>query len=340
MRAVFIHAPFDVRAGDLPAPNAGPGMVLVDVEAVGLCGSDLHYYKEGSIGAAQTIAAPFVPGHEVAGRVREQVPERGIAAGALVVIDPARPCGACEWCHSGRHNLCPGTVMLGAPPNHGGLTQTVAVAPSQLQAVPPSFSASTTALLEPLGVCIHAIDLARPQWFETVAILGAGPIGLGILQLCRLAGVAEPIVVEPVAYRRAAALRLGAAEVFETVGEVASATRGRGADLVIEATNSPAGFADACAAAAIGGRAVIVGIPDGNHYAFEAAPARRKQLNLTFSRRMGEVLPRAIALVASGRLDPEAWVSHRIGLDAVPQAFSDLAACTDEALKIVVDPTA
>jgi L-iditol 2-dehydrogenase len=81
MRAVFIHAPFDVRLGDLPAPNAGPGLVLVDVEAVGLCGSDLHYYKEGGIGAAQTISAPFVPGHEVAGRVRDAVPERGIDAG-------------------------------------------------------------------------------------------------------------------------------------------------------------------------------------------------------------------------------------------------------------------
>jgi len=339
MRAVFIHAPFDVRIGDLPAPDAGPGMVLVDVEAVGLCGSDLHYYKEGSIGAAQAIATPFVPGHEVAGRVRDAVPERGIAAGARVTIDPARPCGACEWCHSARHNLCPETVMLGAPPNHGGLTATVAVAPSQLWAVPADFSPSTAALLEPLGVCIHALDLARPQWFETVAILGAGPIGQGILQLARLAGVAEPLVVEPVAYRRAAAASAGAGSVFATVEELLVATAGRGADLVIEATNSPAGFADACAAAAIGGRAVIVGIPDGNSYGFEAATARRKQLGITFSRRMGDVLDRAIRLVASGRLDPETWVSHRLGLRAVPDALARLAAYDDGALKVMIDPT-
>ena len=208
MRAVFIHAPFDVRLGDLPSPNAGPGLVLVDVEAVGLCGSDLHYYKEGAIGAAQTIAEPFVPGHEVAGRVRDAVPERGIAAGSLVVIDPARPCGQCEWCHSARANLCPRTVMLGhrqswwADGDGGG----------GAGAAPPGagrFWAVTAALLEPLGVCIHAVDLARPQWFETVAVLGAGPIGLGILQLLRTAGVAAPLVVEPVGYRRDAALRLG-----------------------------------------------------------------------------------------------------------------------------------
>lgn len=338
MRAVFIHAPFDVRLGDLPAPNAGPGQVLVDVEAVGLCGSDLHYYKDGAIGAAQTIAAPFVPGHEVAGRVRGAVPERGIADGDMVAIEPARSCDACDWCHSGRHNLCPNVVMLGAPPHHGGLTSTVALAPKQLFAVPRDFSASTTALLEPLGVCIHAIDLARPQWFETAAVLGTGPIGLGILQLLKLAGIAEPLVVEPTAYRREAALRLGAAEAFGTVEELLAATGGRGVDLVLEATNSPRGFADATAAAVIGGRVVIVGIPDGNGYAFEAATPRRKQLRVIFSRRMGDVIPRAIRLVASGRLDPESWVSQKIGLDGVPKAFADLAAHENHALKIVVAP--
>jgi L-iditol 2-dehydrogenase len=229
--------------------------------------------------------------------------------------------------------------MLGAPPdNHGGLTATVAVAPRQLYAVPETFSPATTALLEPFGICIHAIDLARPQWFETVAVLGAGPIGLGIVQLLRVAGIARPLVVEPVAYRRAAALRLGAAEAFATVAELAAATAGRGADLVLEATNSPEGFADAAEAAAIGGRVVMVGIPDGNHYGFEAAVPRRKQLQLTFSRRMGEVLPRAIRLAAEGRIDLEAWISHRIGLADVPDAFAKLAAYRDEALKVVVHP--
>ena len=339
MRAVFIHAPYDVRLGDLPAPNAGPDRVLIDVEAVGLCGSDLHYYKDGAIGSAQTIQAPFVPGHEVAGRVRSAVPERGIAEGAMVAIDPAQPCGRCEWCHSGRHNLCPSVVMLGAPPHHGGLTAAIAMAPSQLFAVPEDFSASTTALLEPLGVCIHALDLARPQWFETVAVLGAGPIGLGILQLVKLAGVAEPLVVEPSAYRRAAARHLGAAQTFASVAELVAATGGKGTDLVIEATNSPDGFADATTAAVIGGRVVVVGIPDGNRYAFEASMPRRKQLQVTFSRRMGDVIPRAIRLVATGRIDPEAWVSHRIGLDAVPDAFAKLAAQADGALKIMVSPS-
>ena len=338
MRAVFIHAAYDIRLGELPVPNAGPGRVLVDIEAVGLCGSDLHYYKDGGIGSGQTIAAPFVPGHEAAGRVREAVPERGIAEGALVAIEPALPCGSCEWCHSGRHNLCPHTLMMGSPPHHGALTRTVALAPEQLYAVPEHFPASTAALIEPLGICVHAIDLARPQWSETVAVLGAGTIGLGILQLLRIAGIAEPFVVEPVAYRREKALALGAGKVVASVAELAAATGGRGVDLVLEATNSPEGFADATAAAAIGGRVVVVGIPDGNAYSFEASTPRRKQLRITFSRRMNHVLPRAIRLVADGRLDPELWVSHRIGLDGVPGALDLLANYRDGAIKIVVQP--
>jgi L-iditol 2-dehydrogenase len=204
--------------------------------------------------------------------------------------------------------------------------------------VPGDFSAATTALLEPFGVCIHALDLARPQWFETVAILGAGPIGIGILQLLRVAGIALPLVVEPVAYRRDAALRLGAGAVFDSVEALLAATEGRGADLVLEATNNPDGFAHAAHAASIGGRLVVVGIPDGNAYAFEAATARRKQLQVTFSRRMGDVLPRAIRLVAEGRIDLEAWISHRVGLADVPEAFAMLAAYRDGALKVVVEP--
>lgn len=338
MRAVFIHAAYDIRLGDLPVPNAGPGEVLVDVEAVGLCGSDLHYYKDGGIGGTQVILEPFVPGHEAAGRVRQAVPERGIEEGAMVAIEPARACGNCDWCHSGHHNLCPHTVMLGGPPNHGALTRTVALAPQQLYAVPEDFSASTTALLEPLGVCIHAVDLARPQWFESVAVLGAGTIGLGILQLLRLAGITEPIVVDPVGYRREKALELGAGKAVASIAELDGLTAGRGVDLVLEATNSPAGFADATTAATIGGRVVVVGIPDGNLYSFEASTPRRKQLQVTFSRRMNHVLPRAIRLVAEGRLDPEAWVSHRIGLDGVPAALEMLANYEDRALKIVVQP--
>ena len=337
MRAAFIHAPFDVRIGELGEPVAGEDEILVDIESVGICGSDLHYYKEGSIGAAQQIRAPFVPGHEFSGRARTSVPERGIEAGGLVIVDPCQPCGQCEWCRRNEHNLCPHVVMIGAPPGNGAMTATVAVRRDQLFAAPRNFDAAAAAMAEPLGIGVHAMDLARPHWFEEVAILGAGPIGLIILQLVRLAGCDRVSVIDPVEYRREKALGLGAARASADHADIAGWTGGRGADLVIEATNSPDGLQHAANAARIGGRCLIVGIPDGNSYSIEAATPRRKQLSVTFSRRMGDVMPRAIRLIEDQRVDMATLISHRVPLDGVPDAFAMLAACEDGAIKIMVD---
>ncbi|MEZ5826714.1 MAG: alcohol dehydrogenase catalytic domain-containing protein [Geminicoccaceae bacterium] len=337
MRAVFIHAPFDVRVGELDEPRAGKGEVLVDIESVGICGSDLHYYKEGAIGAAQQIRAPFVPGHEFSGRVREAIPDLGLEAGDLVIVDPCQPCEQCEWCRRNEHNLCPNVTMIGAPPGNGAMTATIAARKSQLFAAPRNFDSVAAAMAEPLGIGVHAMDLARPQWFEEVAILGAGPIGLIILQLVRLAGCDRISVIDPVGYRRDKALELGATRASADHADIAGWTGGRGADLVIEATNSPDGMQHAAEAARIGGRCLIVGIPDGNRYSIEASTPRRKQLAMTFSRRMGDVMPRAIRLIEDGRVDMASLISHRIPLEGVPDAFRKLAACEDGAIKIMVD---
>lgn len=338
MRAAFIHAPYDFRIGELAPPEPGPGRVLVDVAAVGICGSDLHYYKEGSIGRAQTIRQPFVPGHEFAGRLVEDLPERGLAAGTLVAVDPARPCHRCEWCHAGHPNLCPNVVFTGAPPHNGALTERIATTPAQVVPLPDGVTAEDAAMLEPLGVCIHAVDLAKPRYFESVAVLGCGPIGLGILDLCRLAGVAELYAIDPVGYRAAHALRMGARQVGDRHGAIADWTGGRGVDLVIEATNAPEGFQQAAESARIGGRVVLVGIPDGDRYQLEATLARRKGLTVRWSRRMGETYPRAVRLAAEGRVDLRSFITHRVGLDGVADAYAMLAACRDGAIKVMVAP--
>ena len=178
-------------------------------------------------------------------------------------------------------------------------------------------------MLEPLGVCIHAMDLARPAPWDTVAVVGCGPIGLGIIQLLELAGVGEIVAIDPQAHRTALALSIGASATGESIEAVSEATGGRGCDLVVEATNSPDGLVDAVAAARIGGRVVLVGIPDGDRYApLAAAEARRRGLTLRFSRRMGEVYPRALALVRDARVDPMRLVTHRFSLEEVPHAYA------------------
>ncbi|MGP1397127.1 MAG: zinc-dependent alcohol dehydrogenase [Inquilinaceae bacterium] len=337
MDAVYLHGVRDVRIGRYRPPPPRAGEVLLKVGAVGICGSDLHYYLEGGIGPAR-IDTPFIPGHEFAAYTMEDMPALGLREGALVAVDPARPCGVCEWCHRGHHNLCPNVVFAGAPPYPGAMTGTIAATPAQIFPVPDGFTPTQAVMLEPLGVGVHAMDLARPHLQETVAVLGCGTIGLILVQLARLAGVAQVFAVDPVGYRADMAKALGADAVADRVEAIADLTGGRGVDLVLEATNAPAGFQHAAEAARIGGRVVLVGIPDGDAYTLSASMARRKGLSIKLSRRMGDVYPRAIALVAEGRVDVDRLVSHDFDLDGAVEAFRIQAAREDGALKSIIHP--
>src|SRR5215212_10705706 len=189
-RAFFIHAARDARVSPYNLREGRRGEVLLDVAAVGICGSDLHYFKDGGIGSA-VIEAPFVPGHEFGGFLCEDVEELALKRGSLVAVDPNRACGQCAWCHEGHLNLCPNVEFIGAPPLDGAMTQRIWVPQSQLVALPSEFDPLQAVMLEPLGVAIHAVDLAKPLLLERVALLGAGPIGLLILQVLRVAGAGE-----------------------------------------------------------------------------------------------------------------------------------------------------
>ena len=330
-----MYGAYDVR---VEKANETPPLlaehVLLDVEAVGICGSDLHYYKDGGIGSAKIDPQhPFVPGHEFSARLREGCDELALEAGTRVAVDPALACGQCEWCRAAHENLCPHVRFTGAPPYNGALsTAPLSVHHSQVFAVPPHFSAVETMMLEPLGVAIHAADLAAPRMLETVCVLGCGPIGLLMVQLCRVAGVGHVISTDPVVARAEAARSLPARtelcahEIAHSVDEVLELTNGRGVDLVIEATNSPGGFEAAAQVARIGGRVVLVGIPDGNAYSSLTADLmRRKALCIKLSRRMGHVMPRAIELVRHDKVDVACIATHTFALEDAPDAFAAAA---------------
>ncbi len=336
--AAFIHGRGDIRIGPYTPPAAPDNWTNVHIEAVGICGSDLHYYKDGAIGSA-TIDKPFVPGHEFSARLSTDIEALSLERNQLVAVDPALPCHQCEWCFRGHHNLCPHTVFIGAPPYDGALTQQIAIPMQSIVALPSTISPVQAAMLEPLGVCIHAVDLAKPKLLETVAVLGCGPIGLGIVQLLNLAGVSTIYAVDPQSHRSAAAKAQGATASGESVDMIHDLTEGRGCDLVIEATNSPHGFSHAVKAARIGARLVLAGIPDGNEYApLTAADARRKGLGVKFSRRMGHVYPRAIELVNSKKIDCDELVSHHFTLEDTASAFAMQADEAPGLIKSIVYP--
>lgn len=205
--------------------------------------------------------------------------------------------------------------------------------------LPEGFDAGTAALLEPLGVAIHALDLARLRPMESVAVLGAGPIiGLLILQVARWCGAGQLTVIEPLAYRRGLALKLGADAAVSSWEEAKALTDNRGVDVVLEATTSPLGPQHAAEVVRIGGRLVLVGIPESDEFTLNASLVRRKGLSIKLSRRMGHVYPRAIRMVQSSKVDLTAMMTHRFSLQETPEAFAVQADYRDGVIKSVVYP--
>ncbi|GHF52679.1 L-iditol 2-dehydrogenase [Deinococcus metalli] len=339
--AAIMRGDHHIELGEIPKPVPGPNDVLIRVGANSICGSDLHYWHEGKIGSA-VVTGAFTPGHEFAGTVVEGSGEaHGLSDATLVAVDPAQPCGHCFWCHEGNHHLCPNMIFVGAPPYAGAMAQYIAVPASTVFPVPEGFTAAQAALLEPLGVAMHALDLAKLRPGTNLAILGAGTIGLYVLMLARISGALTLSVIDPLAYRRDKALELGATAVYTDVPSYLAAVQNtptRGADVVVEATTSPLGPRHATEAARIGGKVILVGIPDGDEFTLTGSHVRRKGLTIKLSRRMGAIYPRAIEYVRSGRIDVNAIVTHTLPLSEVRPAFEMLADYRDNAIKVVLEP--
>ncbi|MBR0751008.1 alcohol dehydrogenase catalytic domain-containing protein [Bradyrhizobium jicamae] len=340
MRAAVLQDIRNIRVTEIPTPTPkADDDVIVRVKAVGVCGSDLHSYLEGGTTGPTRINDPFVLGHEFSGNlIPESARKLGLSADALVAVDPAIPCGHCEWCHRGHTNLCPNVRFLGYAPHNGAMAEFVCVPQSAVHVVPETIDPAGAAILETLGVAIHATDLARPRLLESVAVLGCGPVGLLLVQLARLCGVGNIIAIDPVVARGQLACDLGADIACRSFAEVPEVTDGRGVDLVIEATDSSHGFEHAARCARIGGRAVIVGIPENNEYVLSGAESRRKGLSVKFSRRMPEVYPRAIALAQSGRVKLSPLATHSFSLDQAPAAFAQQVARENGIIKAIIYP--
>jgi L-iditol 2-dehydrogenase len=325
--AARLHGLGDLRVGDEPVPEPGAGESLVRVEAVGICGSDLHWFEEGGIGDAR-LTDPVVPGHEFAGVV-----EGGPLDGRRVAVDPALPCGVCARCLEGHRNLCPQVVFAGHGDCDGGLREYLSWPTTALHPLPDSMDGVTGALLEPLGVAIHAFDLGHVHLGDDVAVVGCGPIGLLIAQVARAAGARIALAVDPLEHRRAAAEAAGA-ELVAAPEDVPSLE----VDVAFEAAGTDAGVDLAMRATRPGGRLVLAGIPGDDRTSFSAGLARRRGLTIVLVRRMGEVYPRAIQLVERGAVDVGSLVTDRYPLAEAAEAFA--SAVTRSGLKVVVEPTA
>jgi L-iditol 2-dehydrogenase len=347
MLAARLHGPAQLRVEQVPQPGPpAPGQVLLRVKVTGLCGSDLHSYKDARIGDTP-VQGPLVLGHEFSGVIEQVGPEaldgnfQPLQPGTRVAVDPAQPCGRCELCEHGHPNLCRRLHFCGNYPDGGSLCEFMHMPARSCFPVPNSIDDTAAALLEPLGVALHAVDLAKIRVGSSVGILGAGPIGLLILEVVKLSG-AEPIfVTDTLPWRLELAARLGAIPIQidreDPLARVQRETAGRGLDVVIEAAWGEDSVTQAAELARLGGRVVLVGIPGDDRMVIKHSTARRKGLTIMMSRRMKHVYPRAIRLVEQGRIDFQSLVSHRFPLHQAPEAFALNTAYRDKVVKIIID---
>lgn len=344
MRSLRLDPDLRLHFEDEPAPEPGPGEALIKVVTVGLCGSDRHWVMEGHIGDS-IITAPIVPGHEFAG-----IAQTGRYAGQLVAVDPAIPCEQCGPCLAGAANLCLAMRFAGQDGTDGGLSEFVAWPERCLEPLGPDVSPAEAALVEPLAIAVHALEVSGTLRGKTVAVIGAGPIGLLITLLAERDEASFIAATDLLQHRVRAARAFGAnhaevamasdsdaaAMLAAVFAAVPSGLAGSGYDVVFDASGEPAAIDTALAVAGPGAQVILVGIPSEERTSFVAATARRKELTLKLSRRSTpSAFRRAAEMTNAGGLDLERLVTRRLPIGEAPAAFDSLIA--RDGLKVMLE---
>jgi L-iditol 2-dehydrogenase len=339
MRALVVDGPGRAAVTDVPDPVPGPGEVLVEVAAAGICGSDVELL-EGSRPAAY-VSYPVVPGHEWAGRVRAVgagVPD--LAPGDPVVAEGLRSCGVCDRCAEGRTNLCTAGYAETGFTHPGALAERLVVPAGLVHRLPADRPVEPAALLEP-AACVASglLEAGLPLPGSRVAVVGDGPLGLLALLLLRTSSPSELTLVGGRPARSAFGPRCGATRVVAAADQDALAGLAAHFDAVVEATNDPGGAAAALALLRRGGTAVLLGISGAGRPTIDPDTLTLNQLRVQGGFAASRAAWRwVVALYAQGILDPAPLVTHRFGLEGATAAFAALTSPDGDAVKILVGP--
>ena len=318
-RLAVLHAPGDVRMEERPVPEPASLEVLVEVRAVGVCGSDVHYFEHGRIGSC-VVEAPLVLGHEVSGVV-VGLGERATkhAIGDRVALEPGVPCGRCRECRSGRYNLCPDVTFFATPPVDGAFARYVAIHEDFAFPLPSSVSDEAGALIEPLSVALWACWKGKVGAGSDVLVTGAGPIGQLAARTALALGARE-VTVTDLDHDRLRLAASSGARTLDVSNEPASVIRVE-CDVLLECSGAPSALADGIAALRPAGRAVCVGMGGNGQVSIPLALVQKRELWLTGTFRYANTYPAAIALVASGAVDLDGIVTGHFGLAEVADAL-------------------
>lgn len=332
--AAVLERPRRIELREQAVPSPGERELIIQVQSVGVCGSDVHYYEEGRVGGF-VVRSPLVLGHEAAGVVAAAGPHAGrIPPGTLVAIEPGVPCRACPQCRAGRYNLCPDIRFLATPPVDGAFTRYLAVPEDFCYPVPPSLTADAAALIEPLSVGVWACRRAGIGIGDRVLVTGAGPVGLLAALAARAAG-ADPTVCDINPARLARARDLG----LQRTGDLREQdiTSLGSYDAFLECSGADGIAAAGLAALRPAGHAVLVGMSAGDDITLPLSLLQTRELTVTGSFRYANTYPAAIALAASGAIPLAGLVDAVFPLGQVADALQ--ATRNDPSLlKVVVHP--
>lgn len=326
MKTAVMTGIMEVSIEERPIPVPADNEVLVKVEYVGICGSDLHYYESGRIGNF-IVEPPFVLGHEAGGTVVEVGSKvTHLQIGDRVAMEPGKTCGHCRHCKEGRYNLCEDVIFFATPPVDGVFQEYVAHEAGLCFKLPQQVSTMEGALIEPLAVGMHAAMQGNAHVGQTAVITGAGCIGLCTLLALRAMGVSKIIVVDVMQKRLDKALELGADEVIngketDTVEQILRLTDGKGADLGIETAGSQITASQLIHAAAKGATMVFVGYSASGEMTLPIGMALDKELTFKTVFRYRNIYPMAIEAVAAGRIPIKEIVTDYFELDDVKHAL-------------------
>jgi len=342
IKAAFLTGIRQLEIREVPEPAlTRPGDVRLKIEAVGVCGSDLHYYTQGNIGAL-VVSYPWIVGHECAGTVLETGPGvKHLKAGQRVAVDPLVSCGECDQCRAGRANTCRHQQFLACPGQLPGALVEYLVLPEECCfPIPDSLTMPQAVAIEPLCIGLHAQQLAQPAPGAKIGVLGSGPIGLSVLLACRAAGEFTIYATDLLEERLAVARQCGAGWTGnprrEDVVAAILQQAPLGLDFVFECAGEQETLDQGVELLKPGGTLLLIGIPEVARVSFKPDSMRRKELRLQNVRRQNECAQPAIDLVATGKINLDPLLTHDFPFAETKAAFDLVAAYRDGVVKAVI----
>jgi L-iditol 2-dehydrogenase len=343
MKAAVLDKPLSIEVKDVDIPNPGKNEALIKVYCIGVCGSDVHYYEHGKIGRYE-VKDPIILGHEVAGevvKIGEDVTD--VSVGDRVAVEPGVTCGRCQYCKSGRYNLCPDVVFMATPPINGSWAEYVTVRSDFLFKLPDEMSFEAGALLEPLSVGYHAMNRGKVGPADRVFITGLGPIGILAIQAAKMFGVSEIYASDVVPYRRQLAADMGLTAVIDPINEnvqerLGELTGNEGVNVIIETSGNGRVISDTVEQVKRGGRIVLIGLPTMNEIPLDISQIIDLEIDVHGVFRYANTYPAVIQALSRSSLDIEKMITHKFALQDIKAAVEVARIQKDSSMKVMIYP--